>query len=414
MKNIMVLICFLTLLFSTQLTAQGWERTYPINSTLTAPFVTATKTANNNIIIYNESHNQLLKINKNGDSTWISLSEVGNLSLLPSDALEDFPKDNIIASTNGNFFTLDDNRRVINNQINNANPFFQLIKYNTFGDTIWTKKHQLKRRLNDVKELSDNHLIALANNDSTVSITKLSHQNGQILWDVTLSAYPSERMTGFEIIENPDGTFMVYGEELANNNADKLYYLAKLNSSGVQLWKRTYVSNYSNLELREKTLTRTDAGEYILTRKMRDLTTFIDSNYVMKYDAQGNEIWRTLLGLNTYKHFYQLIINSEGDIMIAGETASSAYLAKLDDNGNVIWEKTFLNPLLNQSSTINQFEFNELIEISPDEFMAIGTYEYHLTTTFDQVYYEIYVAKIDALGNSKSNFIQGNVYNDAN
>lgn len=414
MKNITILIIFLTLLLNVQLSGQGWERTYFINSTMTTPFITATKTENNNILIYNESHDELLKINKNGDSTWISLAKVGGLTSLPSDGMEDFPKDNIIANSDGTFFTIDDSYRIINHSIPNNNQFFQLVKYTAKGDTLWTKRHQLKRRLNDAKRLSDNNLIALANNDSTISITKLNHQNGAILWDATLSAYPSDRMIGFEILENPDGTFMVYGEETANNNTLKMYFFAKLSSSGNQLWKKTYVSNHTNFGMREKTLARTNTGEYIITRKITDLVSLVDSNYVMKFDAQGNEVWRTVLGLNTYKHFYNLTINTEGNIMVAGESGSSAYLAKLDDDGNIIWEKSISNPLLNPNSAINQFTFSELVEINPNEFIAIGTYNYNVTTTFDQIYYEVFAAKIDSLGNTKSNFITGKIYNDVN
>jgi len=88
--------------------------------------------------------------------------------------------------------------------------------------------------------------------------------------------------------------------------------------------------------------------------------------FVARFDAAGNHIWSKSFGDATHQYVYGLIIDTFGDIIIAGSFygtvdfgggllvsagGSDMFVAKFDASGNHVWSKRFGDSASNQSCT---------------------------------------------------------------
>ncbi len=70
---------------------------------------------------------------------------------------------------------------------------------------------------------------------------------------------------------------------------------------------------------------------------------------LLKLDRDGNVIWQKTLGGNNSDHCFGMDINDKGDIFLTGHTLSGTenwdtYTIKVNQDGNVLWQKTTGNP----------------------------------------------------------------------
>jgi hypothetical protein len=75
--------------------------------------------------------------------------------------------------------------------------------------------------------------------------------------------------------------------------------------------------------------------------------------WVFKLDANGNVVWKHAMGGTAFDQFFNVIVNSDGTIMVAGQSdswdgdvtgqhgGSDLWLVKLDASGNKLWAKTY-------------------------------------------------------------------------
>ncbi len=75
--------------------------------------------------------------------------------------------------------------------------------------------------------------------------------------------------------------------------------------------------------------------------------------WVFKLDANGNVVWKHAMGGTAFDQFFNVIVNTDGTIMVAGQSdswdgdvtgqhgGSDLWLVKLDANGNKLWAKTY-------------------------------------------------------------------------
>ncbi len=98
--------------------------------------------------------------------------------------------------------------------------------------------------------------------------------------------------------------------------------------------------------------------------------------WLFKTDAQGILIWSRVYGGSDFDRCYSLILLQDGNILIAGRTASSngtfpnshggedGFLLKLNTDGDVVWSKQFGGSLPDT--------FFDVLEISGGDLMACG------------------------------------------
>jgi hypothetical protein len=149
------------------------------------------------------------------------------------------------------------------------------------------------------------------------------------------------------IRQTSDGGYIIAGRTTGPDfTADTHGLLIKIDSLGNIQWDKTYTIRYDgDLVSAEQTL----SGKYIATgRRYTGLETNYDV-WLIKTDENGNLVWeKTYGGMNSdYGRSVKQIPNAYGSYIIAGITQSfgvgdwDIYLIKTDADGNLQWQKDF-------------------------------------------------------------------------
>jgi len=148
-----------------------------------------------------------------------------------------------------------------------------------------------------------------------------------------------------------DGGYIVCGYSNSFNNSNSYdIYVVKLDGSATIQWQRTFGGN------------RTDVGWGI--KELKDKTYLLfgaigvdstnDDIFIAKLDANGNKLWEKTYGGNTYERCTQMIPTTDNNFVLIGqrnikEGNIDSYVLKIDVNGNLIWEKTFGGPFVERT-----------------------------------------------------------------
>jgi hypothetical protein len=253
--------------------------------------------------------------------------------------------------------------------------------------------------------LPDGYLVAgytssLGSGGKDVYVIKLD-KKGKEIWSKTFGG-PSWDV-GTALCESGDGNFFVCGYTHSFGKGEEDVYLIKIDKNGNKLWSKTFggerLDMANSLSLTEDgglligatsgsfsnntdfCLIRTDnQGNEIWSKPYasegsrghafdwcnamvgtRDggalLTGYSDSQdvmdiHVVKTDAEGNEVWTKTFGNKPFYDFGNAVFElADGSCFVVGTTKSivdrrviynnDVYVAKLDPDGSVLWEKSY-------------------------------------------------------------------------
>jgi hypothetical protein len=139
------------------------------------------------------------------------------------------------------------------------------------------------------------------------------------------------------VLFTPNASYLYYGSSYANHTA----VLVKTDSSGELQWKKTYGNDVFGDDNNAVSVVQTNDLGYML---------FGRGGYLVKTDAEGNVQSSRTLGLEV--HFIGAggvrvgIQASDGDYVLVGNTIelngeNVAWLLKTDEQGHILWNKTF-------------------------------------------------------------------------
>jgi len=182
------------------------------------------------------------------------------------------------------------------------------------------------------------------------------------LWNTTYGEEKRDAATA--LVACADGGTAVAGYSRSWGDGETDFMVFKLNSNGERVWAHVYgefdgVSNamaYGIAETSDHGLVV--VGEkriYSLLDELNLTPSYRYNIWVLKLDAQGNELWSKTLGGADYDRANAVIASSDGGIVIAGHTQSyyadgstppahakkDLWIIKLDRDGNVKWEKLY-------------------------------------------------------------------------
>jgi hypothetical protein len=183
--------------------------------------------------------------------------------------------------------------------------------------------------------------------------------SGNMQWNKTFGEYWQEtgnsvRQTsdgGYFIVGTTDsfGTSPCSAEELGQLAPEDIY-LIKTDANGNEVWKKTFGGAYNDMAF---SVQQTSDGGYIVAGLTASLSgNGVEDVYLLKIDANGNKMWEKAFGdKDRSEAGYSVQQTSDGGYIIAGQTVwavmgqwfiqSDVYLIKTDANGNEIWKKTF-------------------------------------------------------------------------
>jgi hypothetical protein len=152
-------------------------------------------------------------------------------------------------------------------------------------------------------------------------------------------------------IENLDGSLLILGGttstdgDFANNNGDHRFLL-KLDRNGNLLWTKTFGRTSYDVPF---SFIKDGNGNYLVVGESDG------QGWVFKLDGEGNIVWEKRYGGSQRERFNAISVTTEGDFILVGSAQSNdgdvtgyrggvgfdAWVMKIDNNGNKLWQKTY-------------------------------------------------------------------------
>ncbi len=247
-----------------------------------------------------------------------------------------------------------------------------LKKLDNQGRQVWVKFHYNSGHENHgrfVKQTHDNGYILFYTSFSYADppasgppdywIMK-TDPNGEKEWDYEITCGEDEDIEA--IHQTSDGGFIV-----AYNNGNG--YLLRLTADGQKIWQK----KHKNISY---ALPTKDGGYIICGNNYSNDYPLRDAAYLKKLDENGDEIWEKIFKGDTkyafLKNISKLDNNSYllcGQMRYSDWNSSISWLIKTDSLGNKIWEKT-----LTEIDVVKQ-----TLKISNNEFLLFGDKDHYTT-----------------------------------
>jgi len=225
--------------------------------------------------------------------------------------------------------------------------------------------------------------------------------DGTKVWDKTFGG--SGEDGSHSVRQTTDGGYIIAGGTQSFGAGDYDIWLIKTDSEGNKMWDKTYGG--SNIDWGVCVQSTTDGGYIIVgtTDSFGDIYDF--DVWLVKIDTNGNEIWNRTFGGNRIENGLYVRQTADGGYIASGKTSSfgaggdDAWLIKVDANGNEIWNKTYGGSKQESGEIVQQ--------IADGGYVIEGR-----TNSYGEGNYDTWLVKTDADGNEIWNTTFGGAEND--
>lgn len=251
-----------------------------------------------------------------------------------------------------------------------------VVKLNSFGNIQWQRALGGSRwdDFLSVEQTSDNGYIMTGRTDSfdgdvtenkgltDLWVVKLN-EAGAIEWQKTYGG--SKDDLGSSVKQCPDGGYVIVGETASTdgdvtwNNGNVDFWILKLAADGSLEWQKSYGGLNGDLG---SDIALTADGGYVVTGFVGSHNTgnvtghselaYFDA-WVLKLTSTGELEWQKTVGGTGYEYAWAVIVANSGGYVVAGSTSSTDgdvsamnglrdfWAFKLDETGEIVWEKAF-------------------------------------------------------------------------
>jgi hypothetical protein len=276
-----------------------------------------------------------------------------------------------------------------------ANPVYQgntllyyytdimVFKLDGYGNLIWQKRYGgVKRddsvysiiRINNSYIVSGWSLSLKTYSDGTPKMTALVlalDNNGNILWQRTYITTGSLYFNSAS--PTSDGGYITVGSDFYNG------WIVKLDSNGINVWQKIVISGYTNrwnnnFQILKSIIQTSDGGYLAFGWSVPNGIQARSHAWIIKFSSLGNIQWQKLYGLS-FSGFSDIgeraydVIQDGDNFIVTGlygkqsmATPSYFWIFKLDNNGNIIWQKQY-----------GEGEGRKIIKTSDGNYLAVGT-----------------------------------------
>jgi hypothetical protein len=168
---------------------------------------------------------------------------------------------------------------------------------------------------------------------------------GNALWNKTYGGANIEE--AFGLVQTSDGGYALAGITHSYGAGSFDFWLVKTDADGNLMWDRTYGG--AGLDY-AYSLVQTVDGGYALAGQTDPFGTGDQNFWLVKTDAEGNEMWNRTYGGG---HAHALIQTGDGGYALAG-TTGHAYLVKTDSYGNMVWNRTYEGTYVDAAAALVQ------------------------------------------------------------
>jgi prepilin-type N-terminal cleavage/methylation domain-containing protein len=281
--------------------------------------------------------------------------------------------------------------------LNNGVDDAIIVKYDNSGNVVWKKNFGGTSYdvYNGVASLGDNYIAVGSSYSSDMDLTGLNKgeedaiivkydNNGNVLWKKNYGGTVAERYnsvaisdTGYVAVGSSNST---NGDLSGLSKGDSDAIIVKYDENGNILWKKNFGGTSSD----SYNSVVTTSGGYVAVGSsmstngdLSGLNKGYQDGIIVKYDENGNIIWKKTYGGSSYDHYYDIANITNGYMVVGGSESTDgdltglnkgewdATLVKYDESGNVVSKKNFGG---------TSSESIEGIAGSPNGYIGVGNY----------------------------------------
>jgi len=230
-----------------------------------------------------------------------------------------------------------------------AGEDFYLLKTNASGEELWSKKFDLRTtdRAYSVQETNDGGYIIVGETYTYVGgihdvwLIK-TDADGKELWSKTYGGASYDG--GRSVQQTTDGGYIIAGSTSSLGAGSWNFYLVKTDADGNELWHKAFGGGGAD---GAEAVQQTTDGGYIIIGSTYSFGAGSYDAWLIKTDASGNELWSKTFGGSSWDYGFSVQQTTDGGYMISGFTGSfgagnaDAWLIRADASGNEMWSKTF-------------------------------------------------------------------------
>jgi len=312
---------------------------------------------------YNEGLAGVIKLNADGDTTWIKTYP--SIVMNPSYS----SPSSIIETSDGNY--------VFVGSLSSGQSF--ICKINSLGDTIWAKSSTGTVFRKVVEDATVNFIVVGefyygggGGQTCCSNLMKKFLPNGQEVYNWTNIQCASSigcRLNTIAI--DSEGNYLVGG--LIIDPGMPRQKLAKVSSSGTVVWNKDY---YNTFGIITDVIQSIDSGYLFVGH---DAGWSADSTLLFKVDKNGNLNW---LKRYNAKGWNAISIDSSGsDYFIAGSANGDMFLTKIDSLFNFKWTKVFGGSLTESCNQMKSTSDGGVVMVGSTKSFGAGNDDVYVIKT---------------------------------
>lgn len=220
---------------------------------------------------------------------------------------------------------------------------FWLIKTDAEGNNLWDRTFGGwgNEIANSVQQTDDGGYILAGAGPGDAWLIK-TDSNGNKIWDEDFGGSNNDWAHLVEITS--DGGYILGGRKDARGSASGDAWIIKTDAEGNELWERTFGGSDTDMI---NSVQPTSDGGYILAGWTYSYGTGGGDLWIIKTDSEGNKLWDKTFGGAYSDQALSVQSITDNGYILAGGTESygagsgDAWLIKTDAEGNELWNKTF-------------------------------------------------------------------------
>ncbi|MEO1654668.1 MAG: hypothetical protein AAFU64_14070, partial [Bacteroidota bacterium] len=226
--------------------------------------------------------------------------------------------------------------------------------------------------------------------------------NWKKVWDNSLGGSENEVLK--DVIALEDGGLILGGYSSSGASADKSegsrggrdFWLVKLDKNGQKIWDKTYGGDqdetFSKIQLlADGSMILGGSSQSGISGEKSQARQGESDYWIIHVDAEGNILWDKTFGGNQADELVDITLLKDGSLLLGGNSTSGVsgdkteangetWIIRTDDQGNKVWDKTYVNVLADML-------------LLPDGAIALGGNE-----VFDPIFQVFSLIKINEQG----------------